>query len=296
MNVRILILALIIATEFGVSALSVQSFAYERHQKTKAALPQGAPLPDIEIDENDSMLANAAYAKAKKSLADRADGDATEYYERALAALRRSNAQNSLTAKRIVLEYGLLQRAHMGTQQADALEREFGVSSESGEKYRWDFFRNCSIRRPIHPKPKLGKRSAATLTAEQSHDFSKATKTYLLSKPNGRNTVAVLRVVFKNPTLNPEWSDFDYGFIPPLSQLKISTADALWGIKNWTSVNSNVTRGQLERTYELRSTNMNETTISKKRFFLDAVFEDTKLKKYRVRSEDVSSEWQNVPG
>lgn len=293
---RFVIFDLLSLAAVVVSALSVESFAYERHQKTKAALPQGAPLPDIEIAENDSILANAAYAKAKKCLADKADGDATEYYERALAALRRGNGQNSSTAKRIVLEYGLLQRAHMGTPQADELEREFGVSRESGEKYRWDFFRNCSIKRVVQPVPKPTKRKIVTLTAEQSHDFSKGTKTYLLSKPNGRNTVAVLWVVFKKPTLNPERSNFEYGFIPPLSQLKISTADALWGVKDRTSVKANAARGQVERTYELRSNNMNAMTISTEKFFLDAVFEDAKLKRYRVRSEDVSSEWQVVPG
>lgn len=293
---RFVIFDLLSIATVVVSALSVESFAYERHQKTKAALPQGAPLPDIEIAENDSILANAAYAKAKKCLADRTDGDATEYYERALAALRRGNGQNSSIAKRIVLEYGLLQRAHMGTQQADELEREFGLSSESGEKYRWNFFRNCSIKRVVQPVPKPSKRKIVTLAAEQSHDFSKTTKTYLLTKPNVRNFVAVLEVRFEKPTLNPEWSNFDYGFIPPLWQMSISTADALWGVKDPESLNSNAARGQLERTYELRSDNMNGMTISKEKFFLDAVFEDAKLKRYRVRSEDVSSEWQVVPG
>jgi hypothetical protein len=266
-----------------------EGLCYERHQKTKSTLPQGAPLPDVEILVNDRILAGVAYARAKKHLIEMEHGDATEFFERAITALRgtKGNCSRSLE-KKIVLEYGLLLRAHMGSQKAKNLEREFGISPEAVEENQEKYFRNFSIKRlSYRVKPSKQKR----LAAEQSHGFSDSSRIYLLCKPNERNIVAVLQVA-DGVALNPDYSNFDYGSIPPLRLMTIDVADALWGGRDLDPANS--ASGQVERTYELRSTNMNGKTVSKVKFLLDAVFDGVVLKKYRIRSEQVNADWQDL--
>ncbi len=222
--------------------------------------------------------------------------DATEYFERAIAALRRTNGQyNKSLAKRIVLDYGVLLRAHLaGDRKACELEREFGVSSGEAERKEQQALKYFSISRYVLRPAKKEKRRSPRLRVIQSHDFSDDTKVYLLCKPNGRNIVAVLKVLFDAPTLNPEHLNFDYGPIPPLWQMSISIADALWGAKSYQAHSAE--QAEVERTYELRSTQMNGKIITKEKFFLDAVFFDKQLRKYRVRAESLRPIWQTVPG
>lgn len=279
-----------------LSTFAADGFAFERHQKTNPTLPQGAPLPDVEIPPNDDISPKIAFNIARRLLSQCDIVDATEYFERAIAALRRTNGQyDKRLAKRIVLDYGVFLRAHLaGDQKACELEREFGVSPKEAERNEQRALQNFSINRFVQHPSKPEKRRSQRLQVIQSHDFSKDTKVYLLCKPNGRNIVAVLYVQFNAPTLNPETAYFDYGPIPPLWQMSISIADALWGAKSYEAKSSE--QNEVERTYELRSTQMNGKTITKKRFFLDAVFFDKQLRKYRVRAESLSPIWQTVPG
>jgi hypothetical protein len=97
-----------------------------RHEKTVGALPPGAPLPDVDIPENDDIMANQAYETAKEYLSKHGQIEATEYFERAVSAFRRTKGHYSKKlAKKIVLDYGKLLRAHQGTEKANELEKEF---------------------------------------------------------------------------------------------------------------------------------------------------------------------------
>jgi hypothetical protein len=286
-------LSLILIAAVSVSALYVDCFAYQRHQKTKASLPHGAPLPDVEIALDDSILANVAHKKALKCLSDSAEGDAAEYFERAIAALRRSKGLYSKTVVRqIVLDYGLLLRAHTDQSKALQLEQEFKITESDVEKNQRKVFRNFSVKDFFKFQPGTNSRKQLRLTAEQSHVSSKDRKLYLLSKPNGRNIVSVVSIFGDEATLNPDHLSFDYGPIPPLRFMDVSVADSLWGAKEFEF--SKAGQSEIERIYELRSTNMNGKKISKEKFYIDAVFLGTKLQKYRVRSKDEISGWQVV--
>lgn len=108
-------------------AVATTSQATDQHQKTIGALPDGAPLPDCTIPLNDRISPESAYSEAIKRLKIHEQVEATEYFERAIGALRRSKGHlNKRLARKIVLKYGNLLRAHQGAQKADSLEKEFG--------------------------------------------------------------------------------------------------------------------------------------------------------------------------
>lgn len=115
----------LLACVFSI-AVATNSQATDRHQKTIGALPEGAPLPDCTIPLDDKISAKSAYSEAIKRLKIREQVEATEYFERAIGALRRSKEHlNKRLARKIVLEYGSLLRAHQGAKKADSLEKEF---------------------------------------------------------------------------------------------------------------------------------------------------------------------------
>ena len=94
--------------------------------KTVGALPAGAPLPDVDVPQNDNITPDDAYERAKECLSKNHGADATEYFERAIRALRRTKGHcDKKLVKNIVTDYGQLLRAHLGTRKADALEIEF---------------------------------------------------------------------------------------------------------------------------------------------------------------------------
>lgn len=96
------------------------------YPKTVGALPAGAPLPDIDVPQNDNITPDDAYKRAKECLSKNYGADATEYFERALGALRRTKGRcDKKLVKNIFTDYGQLLRAHLCTQRADALEIEF---------------------------------------------------------------------------------------------------------------------------------------------------------------------------
>jgi hypothetical protein len=97
-----------------------------QREKTLGTLPAGAPLPDIQIPQNDTITAEQAYKTAKKFLTSNCQIDATEYFERAIDALRKKRGTNSKKlVETIVTDYGRLLRAHLGTRKATELEKEF---------------------------------------------------------------------------------------------------------------------------------------------------------------------------
>jgi hypothetical protein len=97
-----------------------------QREKTLGTLPTGAPLPDIQIPQNDTITAEHAYETAKKLLTNNCQIDATEYFERAIGALRKKRGTYSKKlGESIVVDYGQLLRAHLGARKATELEIEF---------------------------------------------------------------------------------------------------------------------------------------------------------------------------
>ncbi|HIA55133.1 MAG TPA: hypothetical protein EYN91_24120 [Candidatus Melainabacteria bacterium] len=116
---------------------------------------------------------------------------------------------------------------------------------------------------------------------------------FYLSKPKQQNIVAVLRVSKeREAVLNPD--GFEYGPIPPLSEMSISVADCLWGDKD-ENIDGNIKSADgitIERTYYLVSDNQ-----VFKDFFIDIVFERGLCQKYQVRSRGstrINPGWQLV--
>lgn len=108
------------------------------------------------------------------------------------------------------------------------------------------------------------------------------TASLFLTRPNESNYVAVLQVDHGCPAiLNPD--GFEYGPIPKLKDLTVLQADQLWG----KAVNSD--SSNLEKIYRLAAADKSD-------YFLDTVFDETKLLKYRVRSHHVRGDaaWFSV--
>ncbi len=106
-----------------------------RYPKTVGTLPAGAPLPDVEIPQNDNITPERAYETAKKFLRNRGEIEAIEYFERAVYALRRAKGRyDKQLAKHIILDYGRLLRAHSGAYKADDLENEFISHNQQGQQ------------------------------------------------------------------------------------------------------------------------------------------------------------------
>lgn len=105
------------------------------------------------------------------------------------------------------------------------------------------------------------------------------TKEIYLRRPGGKYASAVI-CSKKDGTvlLNPE--GFNYGPIPSLNKITKSQADLLWGSKNGKEVIGNVV------TYKLLP---NFGYKTNKEVLLDIVFEDSKIKKYKIRSEFMKS-------
>ncbi|CAN5146998.1 hypothetical protein BH10CYA1_BH10CYA1_62420 [soil metagenome] len=96
------------------------------HQKTSGKLPKGSPLPDVEIPENDQITAENALFSAKMYERDDFLVEATEFYERALGALRKKiEPYNKKLFEEIVSSYARLLREHHNANKAIEIEREF---------------------------------------------------------------------------------------------------------------------------------------------------------------------------
>ncbi|GEM_PF-858190 len=97
-----------------------------------------------------------------------------------------------------------------------------------------------------------------------------------LSRPRSKNFVAVVQSEPGSSTiLNPQ-QGFNYGPIPQLKKMNLAEADSLWGQPSTENVMDQ------SRTYELNTASGNEV-------FLDVVFLENKLQKYRVRSASLRS-------
>lgn len=130
LKVKSLASLIILMTVYSFGSLQ-PCFAMSRHQKTSPCLPEGAPLPDVEVPENDSISAREAYEKALASMQKRYDAEAPWYFERAIYSLRRAKQLPSHElVEKIVLDYCSLMRAHFDPERAEALYEEFlGVDS-----------------------------------------------------------------------------------------------------------------------------------------------------------------------
>lgn len=102
-------------------------------------------------------------------------------------------------------------------------------------------------------------------------------KLFMLTRPKESNAVAVVAVNPNGETvLNPV--DFSYGPIPALSSITMQQAHSLWAVESDDSSRLSFNKP----TYLLKSKTGED-------FFLDLVFENDHLKKYRVRSTLLSS-------
>lgn len=111
-------------SEDTLGAPNSKEFPNCRHEKTKGALPAGAPLSDF--SQGDNITPKQAYEGARKCLSNGYEADAIEHFERAVGALRKAKDHlDKKLAKKIVSEYGKLLRAHNDNKKADGLEKEF---------------------------------------------------------------------------------------------------------------------------------------------------------------------------
>lgn len=102
---------------------------------------------------------------------------------------------------------------------------------------------------------------------------------------NGKRCVAIIRVELDGKlVLNPEGKGFDYGPIPALCDMTQLQADELWGTET-KSVKGDVV------TYKLMSYQ------SRSDLFIDMVFREDRIYRYKVRSGLIeNSEWNAVKG
>ena len=123
---------------------------------------------------------------------------------------------------------------------------------------------------------------------------------FLKRLDDGRSVAAIELKPNKSPILNPKWTGntFDdalsgpiveYGNIPILEELSIEQADRLWS-KIRTSYSKANDKKEVKRTYHLFSDYQKKAD-----FFLDCIFSNGRLKKYRIRSVLVkNSVWTTV--
>ncbi len=110
---------------------------------------------------------------------------------------------------------------------------------------------------------------------------------YILLKRPGTNLfVAIIKKTPKTMLLNPiEGSLWNYGEMPRLENMTKTQADCLWGQP--TSKKEN------EFAYQLAPSFSNDLKSS---FFLDVVFENNRIKTYRIRDCYKSYDWHPVKG
>lgn len=111
-------------------------FKHDPRQYTPS-LPKGAPLPDVEIPENDNISAQDAYEMALRFKSDLSHVNDTEYYERAINALRKTKGSyDKELARKIVTSYSTLLRNHYAhdAEKAERLEKEFLVSGKNNQE------------------------------------------------------------------------------------------------------------------------------------------------------------------
>lgn len=109
-----------------------------------------------------------------------------------------------------------------------------------------------------------------------------------LKRPDDGRYVAVVEINrYDSAILNPTWeNNLHYGPIPSLSDMTLKQADALWNSGSFDD-NSEVKN----RTYKLISGEPLQGRNSEI-FYIDAVFQNKKIKKYRLRSKAIKhSHW-----
>lgn len=120
------------------SDTSIRSPGFSHHPKQYTpSLPKGAPLPDVEIPENDNISAQEAYEMALRFKSDLSHVNDAEYYERAINALRKTKGSyDKELAKRIVSSYSVLLRDHCSddAKKAEKLEKEFLVGGKNNRE------------------------------------------------------------------------------------------------------------------------------------------------------------------
>lgn len=109
---------------------------------------------------------------------------------------------------------------------------------------------------------------------------------YILLKRHGTNLfVAVIKKTPKTLLLNPiEEKLWNYGEMPSLEKMTKIQADYLWGLPISK-------RDSNEFTYQLAPSFSNDPKSS---FFIDVVFENDRLKTYRIRDSYKSFDWHLV--
>lgn len=109
----------------------------------------------------------------------------------------------------------------------------------------------------------------------------------LLKRPGTNCVVAIIKKTLETMSLNPiEEKLWNYGEIPRLENLTKTQAYYLWGQPTQKKESN-------ETTYQLAPSFSNDPKSS---FFLDVVFENDRIKTYRIRDCYRSFEWHSVKG
>jgi len=147
---------------------------------------------------------------------------------------------------------------------SQASERRFGRDKMT-DLHNWSIPFKDGVLIP-HGKPSITVRTA---DGEIRCADQRPTSYVFLTRPGESNFVAVLKVDQACPAiLYPE--GFDYGPIP-VSNLNLAAVEQIWGPAHVSTNNPD------QKTYRLTSTDNAD-------YFLDAVYNQNKLNKYRVRS------------
>ncbi len=167
---------------------------------------------------------------------------------------------------------------------------EAKVSTSNCQKPELIAMRNWSIRNKYitDPDPLLEphreKLSNSELEAEAPNLLS-------LRRPGTDNIISTFKIGPGNVELNPRDSyqgiAADYGPIPCIDKLSKTEADLLWGDGQNSDPKLN------EKSYQLVSCDFNHPD---KEAILDITFQDSHIKKYRLRMSDYESPWRTVRG
>lgn len=130
------------------------------------------------------------------------------------------------------------------------------------------------------PARELEKMTRDKRFLQKMNDYSTKRKVALIQvKPDGS---AIL-----NPEMKGTFIEYEYVHIPKNADLTQKDCDELWGPTVSTSPEF--------RTYQLELAGKKLPDDAKKRYFIDTIFQDSKLLKYRIRGAEIKlPQWNEV--
>ncbi len=158
---------------------------------------------------------------------------------------------------------------------------------------------SCNIAFQLFPPYKLNRKisksasySCEILDQKQDQKSAEIDKKHaqlrFLQRLDDNRFVAVVQLNAECASiLNPVISDeIDYGPIPEIKEITANEAETLWGPH--VSDSDGITTYQLALGYSSKA-------VTKNPYFIDVQFDGERLKKYRIRNQEISvSEWVTV--